>query len=128
MKTLKSYIKFLKLNEEFKETFELEGKFKERVEKAKQILLDDLKLISETPNRDTSELLFYLNDIYDNKEDLLKDLLKNGIKADDIISNFVDNLDHRSLTTKEKEYKLKVMNVMYDLIKKNIDKIDLIDL
>lgn len=108
----------------------LSGRSKKEIDKGIQDLLKQL-LFSD----DAEELKYYLENIYENNyKQLIIDLIDEGIDPSDILVSIVDDLDldntPETETSKKRfmDYRRNVMKMMYRLIEKNKNKINLDDL
>jgi len=114
----------------------LKPRSKEEVDKFLDETLEELQKISQDPSGDRADSLrFFLEIIYSDRKQMMKDLLdEGGINPDDLLVQITDDLSempkhkHPQAQQREINYKLKVMNSMYNLIQKNRDKIDIAEL
>jgi len=114
MKHLKTY------NESLRD--KMTAKSETEIEEAKNKLLVNLKEKSQDSSSSSEELLHYLTNIYDDRKQLMNDLMYEGLDATDVLITITDDLDYNASSDSELKYKLKVMGWMYNLIEKNIDK------
>ena len=122
---MKNYIQFI--NEGVKN--KMKPKSEKEISEGMDKLMDKLRAVSEDtkPGFQAEELSNYLQNIYDDRNQLLMDLFEEGLSSDDVLMAVVDDLSNAK-TERELKYKLKVQGWMYNLIKKNKDKLYLDDL
>lgn len=105
----------------------LKPKSQEEIDIGMKKLLDDLRDVSLDPEGDPEELSYFLQNIYRDRKKLINDLMDEGLHPDDLLviitDMFLDIKNERDL-----RFKLKMMGWMYNLIKKNKDKIDINDI
>ena len=113
----------------------LKPRSQEEIDKCLDDTLKQLQKLSNDPNGDPESLKFLLEVIYSDRKQIIKDLLDEGLDPDDLLIMVTDDLakipQHRynaNISEREIQYKLKVMNMMYNLIEKNRDKIDINEL
>jgi len=133
---LKKLVKdWLGLNESINEAIKhLQPRSKEEIDKFLTETLRELHEASQDPNSSAETLKFFLEIIYTDRKQMIKDLLDEGLDPDDLLVQITDDLDnmpkskHPTNQQREINYKLKVMSMMYNLIQKNRDKIDIDEL
>lgn len=98
----------------------------------KNALDDKLSYLEkESKNEDNDwiaeELKYFLENIYSDRKKLISDLIDEGIDPNDLLVILTDNISDPS-SSSDFKYRLFVQKCMYNLIKKNKNKIDLDDI
>lgn len=115
--------KFNQYNESIRD--KMTPKSEEEVDEAKKNLLKRLKEYSLDPDNMAEELSYYLQSTHETAKDIIIDLIEHGLDARDLLIMITDELDlNDNPTEADKRYKLRVMDIMYRVIKENIDKLE----
>ena len=56
---------------------------------------------------------------------MINDLMDEGLDATDVLVTISNELDLKELSDSDQRYKMKIMKWIYNLVEKNIDKVDL---
>lgn len=106
----------------------LPPRLQHQVDVAEEHFLDKLGRMVKDPNTSMYNVAYYLYTIYENKNRALGALLKEGMRAQDIMNIIFTYFDSDSLSEKDKKYKLKLMGWIYDIVSRHVDDIEPIDL
>ena len=117
-------VKYEQFNESLRD--KMESPSNTKVKEGMTKLMSTLKQISEDPEGYPHDLFTMLQHIYDEDEDnkMLKDLADLGLNNNSSLMVYIiDSLDYMK-DNESKLFKGYFMEKMYELIEKNIDKID----
>jgi len=105
-------------------TDKMTPKSESEIKEAKIKLLSDLKEKVEDSTFPSEYFLQHLFSMYGDRKQLFNDLLEQGMQITDVLMTVTDDLDFNATSDSDLRYKKKVKNWMYNLIEKNIDKLN----